>query len=230
MKANQTVFHILDLDRTLLDTSKLARTLKDLIARKDPSLAEAITAEAARHKQEKTSFFIFEYIAGHIGHDALNEYVHQLNYSVPASELLLPGASERIAFAKSQPGWSVGILTYGSKRDQMIKLKLAGLHLERHLITDSPKKGDIITSWKLPNGKFKLPIEFGGHSVDCITLDDDKLVAFENLPDDVYGQWVTHATIGGTVEMQKLLPNVRAVATLEESIQYLKQHLSTTVK
>jgi hypothetical protein len=225
MKANPTVFHILDLDRTLLDTSKLAHHLKEIIARRDPELARDISIQIAKHLQEGTSFFIFEYIAGQIHHDQFERYINELNYIAPASELLLPGATERIAFAKSRPGWSVGILTYGAPRDQKIKLKLTGLQLERHIITDTPKKGAVIASWKLPNGKYKLPIEFGGHTVDQLTFDDDKFIAFKDLPEDVLGQWITHASIGGTNDMKHLAPNVRPVANLEASIHYLKTKL-----
>jgi len=225
MKTNPTVFHILDLDRTLLNTSKLAFTLKEVIAKHDVQLSRDVDTELAEHAQQKKSFFIFEYIAKKVGHDVLNSYIDELNYIAPARELLMPGAVERIAFAKSQPGWSMGILTYGSPRDQKIKLKLAGLQMERHLVTENPKKGSILASWKLPNGKYKLPIEFGGHTVDTVTLDDDKLIAFVNLPDDAYGQWVTHATIGGAIEMQKLPDNIRAVTSLDASIRYLKTKL-----
>jgi len=225
MKASPTVFHILDLDRTLLDTSKLAHHLKEIIARRDPELASAIGVQITQHLKDGTSFFIFQYIAEHIHHDQLERYINELNYIAPASELLLPGASERIAFAKSQPGWSMGILTYGAPRDQKIKLKLTGLQMERHIITDTPKKGSIIASWKLPNGKYKLPIEFGGHTVDQLTFDDDKFIAFKDLPGDVLGQWVTHASIGGTNDMKHLAANVRPVPNLEASIKYLKTKL-----
>jgi len=225
MKANKTVFHILDLDRTLLDTSKLAQRLRAIIVRHDPDLGKDISIEFAKHVQQGTSFFIFDFIVDKIGHEKLNLYVNELNYTTPASELLLPGARERIAFAKSQPGWSMGILTYGSTRDQKIKLKLVGLQMERHIVTETPKKGAIIASWKLPNGKYKLPIEFGGHTVDALTFDDDKFIAFKDLPEDVLGQWVTHASVGGSTDMQKLPANVRPVANLNASIAYLKTKL-----
>ena len=221
MKTNQTVFQILDLDRTLLDTLKLAHHLKEVIARHDEGLAHEITRQVNLHAESHTSFFIFDFIAEHSGHEKLDRYVSELNYIAPASELLLPGASERIAFGKSQPGWSVGILTYGAKRDQVIKLKLAGLQMERALITDTPEKGNILASWKRPDGKYQLPIEFGGHAVDVLTLDDDKLAAFNGLPDDVYGQWVTQASIGGATELTHLPENVHLVHTLDESINYL---------
>ena len=225
MKTKQTVFQILDLDRTLLDTSKLAFHLKEVIARHDETLAREISRQVTVHAEQHTSFFIFDFIAEQVGYETLDKWVSELNYIAPASELLLPGASERIAFAKSQPGWSVGILTYGAKRDQMIKLKLAGLQMERYLITDTPEKGEILASWKRPDGKYQLPIEFGGHVVDRLTLDDDKLVAFNGLPDDVLGQWVTHASIGGTTELAYLSDNVHLVHNLEESIEYLKLKL-----
>jgi hypothetical protein len=225
MKASPTVFHILDLDRTLLDTSKLAHHLKEIIAHRDPELAHDIGIEIAKHVEKGTSFFIFEFIAEHIHADQFERYINELNYIAPASELLLPGATERIAFAKSRPGWSAGILTYGASRDQKVKLKLAGLQMERYIITDTPKKGAIIASWKLPNGKYKLPIEFGGHTVDQLTFDDDKFIAFKDLPEDVLGQWVTHASIGGTNDMKYLASNVRPVPNLEASIMYLKTRL-----
>jgi hypothetical protein len=225
MKANQTVFQILDLDRTLLDSAKLGQQLKEVIARHDEKLAHKINNEILKHTEARTSFFIFEYIAQEAGVEKLDSYVSELNYHAPASELLLPGAAERIAFGKSQPGWSVGILTYGSKRDQIIKLKLAGLQMERHLITNTPIKGELLASWKLPDGKFQLPIEFGGHVVDKLTLDDDKIVAFNGLPDDVLGQWVTHAFIGGATELQHIPDNVKMVPNLEASIEYLKTKL-----
>lgn len=225
MKTNPTVFHILDLDRTLLDTSKLVHHLKEIIAHHDVQLSKDIGTELTSYAQQQKSFFIFEFIAKRVGYDNLNKYINELNYNVPANGLLLPGASERIAFAKSQPGWSMGILTYGSPHDQNIKLKLAGLQMERHFVTDEPRKGSLLASWKLPNGKYKLPVEFGGHTVDILTLDDDKLMAFTNLPEDVFGQWVTHASIGGAVEMQNLPDNIRAVANLEASIAYLKTKL-----
>ena len=201
MKPSQKVFHILDLDRTLLDTSKLARNLKKIIALHDTKLALAIDDQIKKHAKQQDSFFIFEFIAGQIGNDALNAYVDTLSEEVSPRELLLPGAIERLAFAKSQPGWGAGILTYGATRDQKIKLKLVGLQMERCIVTDTPKKGSIIASWKQPDGKYKLPIEFGGHLVDTLTFDDDKLLAFENVPGDVLCQWITKAAIGGTTEL-----------------------------
>ena len=225
VKSNLSVFQILDLDRTLFNTSKLAQQLKEIIAHRNPALAQEIEVELQQCVELHTSFFIFEYVAHLVGHDELTRYIDELQATIPEADFLLPGAKERIAFAKSQPGWSVGILTYGSKRDQMIKLKLAGLQMERHLITDSPKKGALIASWKLPNGTYKLPLEFGGHIVERVTLDDDKRVAFDDLPSDVLGQWVTHASIGGVTEMKYLATNIRPVANLKESISYLKTQL-----
>lgn len=225
MKANKKVFHILDLDRTLLDTSKLAHQLKEIIAHDDDHLASDIHDEIVKHYNEGTSFFIFEYIAERVGELQFGKYMDELQQRNPTLELFLPGSLERIAYAKSQPGWGMGIMTYGSKRDQMIKLKLLNLQFEHLLITDSPYKGEMIASWKLPNGKFKLPIEFGGHVVDSITLDDDKHSAFNHLPDGVYGQWVAHASLGGTTELQSISENVRVVPDLYASVAYLKTKL-----
>lgn len=225
MKPSQKVFHILDLDRTLLDTSKLSQTLKELIAKQDRQLAQLIHDEALRHAQARTSFFIFEYIERKIGEAAFDTLIKDLHKAVPSKNLFMPGAIKRIAYAKSKPGWGMGIMTYGSRRDQMIKLKLLGLHHEHLLITDTPEKAAIIIKWKRPDGTFKLPIDFGGHTVDILTLDDDKYIAFEQLPEGVYGQWITNAALGGTTELPHLSENMRAVSSLTGSIQYLKTKL-----
>ncbi len=225
MKTDLKVFHVLDLDRTLLNTSKLAHHLKEIIASHDSVLAEDIHNEINKHIDEKTSFFIFEYIASKIGELQFGKYMDELQQINPSLELFLPGALERIAYAKSQPDWAMGIMTYGSERDQMIKLKLLNLQFEHLLVTDSPYKGEIIASWKKPDGSFKLPMEFGGHTVSIVVLDDDKHAAFEHLPDGVYGQWIAHASLGGNTELQSVSGNIRVVADLFGSIAYLKTKL-----
>lgn len=226
MKTNQKVFHVLDLDRTLLDTSKLAHHLKEVIAAHDIKLSKDIHSKIIKHLKENTSFFIFEYIVKKVGNEKLQQYINELQNIAPSLELLLPGAAERIAFSKSQPGWAMGVMTYGSRRDQMIKLKLVGLQMEHLLITNHPYKGEIIASWQRKDGKFKLPIEFGGHVVDVVTLDDDKYIAFKNLPHGALGLWVTHASLGGSTELQRISENVRVVPDLIESIKYLKTKLT----
>jgi len=219
------VFHILDLDRTLLNTSKLAHSLKQIVVQDDQELAGAIDAEIKEHFDNKTSFFIFEYIASKVGDLKFHTYIGELHKTLPKEALFLPGALERIAFAKSQPGWALGIMTYGSRRDQMIKLKLLGLHHEHLLITNTAEKGEIIATWLQPDGRFKLPIEFGGHIVDTVTLDDDKRVAFKGLPKGAYGQWISSAALGGTTDLQYFNENIRIVANLEGSVGYLKTKL-----
>ncbi|MES2630947.1 MAG: hypothetical protein V4611_03240 [Patescibacteria group bacterium] len=225
MKPNTKVFQIIDLDRTLLDTAKLAHYLKEIVARHDQKLSENINNEIIKHLAQRKSFFLFEYIAKQVGDEEFKKYIDELHVIAPTIELLLPGAKERIAYAKSQPGWGMGIMTYGSKRDQMIKLKLIDLHLEHLMIVNSPYKGELIASWKLPDGTFKLPIEFGGHIVDIVTLDDDKLIAFEGLPEGAYGQWIAHASLGGSTELQNFSEHIRVVPNLEMSVHYLKTKL-----
>lgn len=227
MKTKPSVFHIIDLDRTLLDTSKLAERLRAIVAKNNADLALAIEREVEKYAQLTNSFFMFEYIAINAGHDALESYVEELNATTDVEDLLLPGAVNRMEFATSQPNWEMGILTYGSPHDQEIKLKLVGLDTKHRIITSTPKKGAIIASWKQPDGTYQLPDAFGGHTVDVLTFDDDKLVAFEDLPEDVLGQWITKSSMDSTFESDDLPGNVRAIADLESSIAYLKTKLIT---
>jgi hypothetical protein len=221
MTAKQTGFQILDLDRTLLDTAKLARMVQKIVAVDDPQLADIIGQKLSLGTAQRASFFMFEFIGQHAGQAKLESYLAELTNTVCADDLLLPGALERIAFGKRQPGWDVGILTYGAPRDQLKKLQLVGLQHEKIIVTDTHQKGRLIASWKLPSGKYQLPPQFGGNVVDYITLDDDTIDSFTGLPSDASGQWITIASTDVTAAPQQLLSTVTPQADLQASIAFL---------
>ena len=225
MKTKPSVFHIIDLDRTLFDTSKLITTMRGMIAIGHPEFALVMDEAIAKCSSNGNSFFIFDFIGDNIGQTALSEYVLQLAGTLGASDLLLPGANDRIAFAASQPEWGMGILTFGSPKDQEIKLKLAGLDKHSYIVTDTPEKGAIISSWRLPNGQYQLPKAFGGRVVDILTFDDDKRTAFDNLPEDVLGQWINKESALLERKASALPSNVHAIPDLRSSVEYLKSKL-----
>jgi hypothetical protein len=226
MTAKRSVFQILDLDRTLLDTAKLARMVQEIIAVDNPQLSDTIGEKLLLGTAQRASFFMFEYIGLQVGQPKLESYIAELANKVSNDDLLLPGARERIAFGKSQSGWDVGILTYGAIRDQTIKLQLVGLQDEKFIVTDTHQKGRLIASWKSPSGQYQLPHQFGGQAVDSITLDDDTLDSFVGLPSDASGQWITIASTDVSKAPQQLLSNVTPQDDLQASIDFLTTEFS----
>jgi hypothetical protein len=226
MTAKRSVFQILDLDRTLLDTAKLAHMVQEIVAVDNPQLSGIIGKKLTLGTAQRASFFMFEFVGQQVGQPKLELYLAELADKVSADNLLLPGARERIAFGKSQPGWDVGILTYGAPRDQLKKLQLVGLQDEKVIVTDTHQKGRFIASWKLPSGQYQLPPQFGGQVVDSVTLDDDTLDSFVGLPSDARGQWITIASTDVTTAPQQLLGNVTPQADLQASIAFLTTEFS----
>lgn len=191
MSANKRVFHAIDLDRTLLNTALLAQELENIVAERIPGFEKELHDQMAAYIQRGESFFIFEYFVSRHGLEAMQACVAELQKRFSQDDFLLPGARERLDFATSQPGWGVGIITYGSSITQKIKIHLCGLDSYQYYITTTPKKSECITSWQQSNGEFKLPEEFGGGVADVVVLDDDKFEAFQELPTNTVGNWLT---------------------------------------
>lgn len=146
-------------------------------------------------------------------------YVETVVRSYGGGEAFLrPGAKERLAFADTvtdaRP--SAGILTYGDEIDQRMKLEIAGLADVPMILSPTPNKSEVLRLWQQSDSAFQLPLEFGAQIVTAITLEDDKLRAFDDMPSGVIGIWVnatnTHETPVHLVRVNNLL----------ESIEYLK--------
>ena len=191
MKAR--VFQLIDLDRTLFNTSKFTKLITNGVDKLTPGLgAELDQHFEAAYKQGET-FFVLRHLREQYGDDWFEALVADIIDTHGAEAFLLPGFKERLAFAEAysaaHPGW--GILTYGDLQDQTIKLRIAGLDTAPVLLTDTPDKGAIIASWQLEDGTYHLPGAFGDQIVDSVTFEDDKLRAFYDMPKNATGVWIT---------------------------------------
>lgn len=218
------VFQALDLDRTLFDTHALELKLQEVARQFDPELADELRQESERYTSRGASFPIFRYLRQRLG-ERFPAYVTLLKSRVTPDELLCDGAKDRLAFAGSQAGWSGGIITYGDPDGQRLKLELCGLERYPHLITDTVEKGSVFTSWIQPDGTYRLPDELGGHTVDILTLDDDKLAAFNEYPDTAYGVWITPDPDAEKNIPTELSNRVVSAPSLKQSIERLKNLL-----
>lgn len=212
------LFQVIDFDRVLFDTEKFANALTDELRSTDPVLAEKLhhAFEDAYAKEE--TFFLLRVLREMMG-EQFALYVETVVRAYGGGGAFLrPGAKERLTFADTitdaRP--SAGILTYGDEIDQRMKLEIAGLADVPMMLSPTPNKSEVLRLWQQSDSAFQLPLEFGGQIVTAITLEDDKLRAFDNMPANVIGIWVNETS---TVVKSAGLTRCN---DLYESINYLK--------
>ena len=229
MKNENEAFQLIDLDRTLFNTSHFAKVLTEEINKSYPGVGSRLDEMFETAYQKGETFFLLRYLREFMGDEAFEKLVQQLVAREGEDAFWLPGAKERLVLAEEissleSPAW--GILTYGDEVDQQMKRTIIGLQNAPMLLTDTPDKAEVIRGWKTDDGRFTLPRELGGLAVDVLTLEDDKLRAFKDLPDGVHGVWV--ATGHGTDQKipDELIGKVTAVSDLYASMEHIKRILS----
>ena len=220
---DSTLFQVIDFDRTIFDTSKFALLVTAELETLWPGMGKTLDEQFEVAYKNRETFFVFRYIREAIGNDALEELVKTVVDKVGVDALLMPGARERLEFAEQigtqQPAW--GILTYGDAEDQYMKLRIAGFKDTPTILLETPDKSEIIATWKNDDGTFTLPEEFGGHVVTNVSLEDDKLRAFNNIVEGTIGIWMKNE-LNDLVAGETIPDGVVTVANMYESIEYLK--------
>jgi hypothetical protein len=187
------LFQLIDFDRVLFDTSKFVKLLTDDINVLYPGLGTELDERFEEAYKTEETFFVLTYLREKYGDAWLEERVQSLAERYGAEAFMMPGMTERLVAADSlsshRPSW--GILTFGDEQDQRMKLRLVGLESAPIYFTDTPDKAGIITSWQRTDGRFVLPNAFGGGDVAMVSLEDDKLRAFQNMPENALGIWMT---------------------------------------
>ena len=189
------VFQLIDLDRTLFDTSKFAKAITDEVNKTEPGLGTELDAKFEEAYSREETFFVLRYLRKHLGDEGFMALVDRVVAAYGKDAFKVEGFDARIALADAltdvRP--SYGILTFGDEVDQRMKLALIGLQDAPIYFTETADKSPVIESWQRQDGGFTLPEEFGGVEVDELTFEDDKARAFSNLPSGVTGIWLTSA-------------------------------------
>lgn len=228
MSMKRRVFQLIDLDRTIFDTARFAIALTEEIEATEPGVGAELEARFEAAYANEETFFMLRFLRESRG-DAWFEALVQRVVSVIGGEsLLLPGVKERLELADElsdvRPSW--GVLTYGDEVDQLMKLRLIGLEGAAVVVSHTPDKGELLKSWQQADGTFILPQAFGGGSVECLTLEDDKLRAFHNLPAGVRGFWVMAGSYAPerleAAQKDGVSDAVMAVRDLSDASSYLK--------
>lgn len=219
-------FQLIDLDRTLFDTSAFIKAITNEINKIHPGLGAKLDEKVEAAYEREETFFLLRHLRNEQGDAALESLMQRVVKAHGTETFILPGARERIALANSLKakgcGW--GILTYGDKIDQRMKLRIMDLEDAPVYFTRTPNKGEVLRTWQTEDGMFRLPAAYGGGYVDRLTLEDDKLRAFTHLPEKVLGIWVKASSEGKPLPTTPL--GTVHVNNLRESIEYLKTQLS----
>jgi len=220
-----SVFQLIDLDRTLFDTSKFVKAITDEVDEVQPGLGTELDERFEAAYQKEETFFLLRYLRHEKGDLWFEALIDRIVAKYGAEAFMLPGMHERLAFASEitdvVPAW--GVLTYGDKIDQLMKMRLIGLEDAPVYLTHTPNKSEVIRTWQTQDGRFTLPPVFGGETVEMITLEDDKERAFYDLPKNVMGIWI--AAPGRSVEEldARELPNVVTAQDLTGSVAVLRE-------
>jgi len=179
------VFVVLDLDRTLIDSSLLARFLVEYYAPEDQWEQEIAAIEAHRGgSYDALTFLHAKY--GQKGRVDASKLVELHGWKYLADTLLLPGASAVFHELDSR-AILYGIFTKGGKDFQALKVALlcamVGEKAIPHLVTSSDQKAAYITKhwWDENEKAFTVPGQLTGASeikAHRVIIVDDKL---ENL-------------------------------------------------
>lgn len=224
-------FQVIDLDRTLFDTPRFVRALTERIDRDEPGVGRHLYEQMEAAYKAGETFFLLRHLRQVNGDVWFEQLVASVIEEHGAEAFMLPGARGRIQIADSlssaRPSW--GILTYGDDIDQRMKLAIAGLAGVPAIITQTEVKGTVIRSWQQPDGTFKLPEAYGGGVVDTVTLEDDKLRAFYDLPENASGIWLTEDETAVEQVQVAGLANVVVSRSLHESIALLSDASTITV-
>lgn len=212
----------IDLDQTSLDTDKIFDETAIICEAK--GYVEANVLRGARIELEATggSFDTMGYLSKKgVSEQELEELAILLGANLEGKDFLYPDAHEfyETLDSRNYPNLS---LTWGSPRTQMPKLQASGLDRRPYLITDMKKKGELIQSWRSPEG-YKVVAAAGQILLArCGVLVDDKPKSFEGLPEDWTGFLVRRTAPrrsqrGDVPERVVTVPNLAAVTV---SIKY----------
>lgn len=203
--SNKT-FYVLDLDRCLANTDKLF-ALFEYIVLEEKVVGKEILG-ALRKEVEKTggsfdaTVHLREYLAASDQQDMLLSIKDRFLKASPDYDFFEPGARALLLFLTNN-SFPFGILTYGGKVWQTMKLQAMGLETVPHIITDVQAKGKVIAGWKQQSGEFLIPPDLGGGSYENVLLVDDKFVSFEGLPQGAYG---IHVLTKNTLHSDGVIP------------------------
>lgn len=184
-RADET-FVILDFDRTLGDTEQLFAAFMAILAEHSeldqPALRRAATESSQRGESFDGAAWVREQLEMTGQASVWRALKQAFAVRTAQTDYLLPGAWELLAYLRDARVGH-GILTYGGREWQEMKLAAAGLSELPTIITDDTAKGTQLRRWQQSDGTYVLPPEFGQTIRQQLVLVDDKPLSFADAPE-----------------------------------------------
>jgi len=215
-------YWVLDFDRTLFSIEKNIEQFCRIGESLGLLSKKSIVQEQQHAESQGASFDVYEFIVQTYGLDVWDQLSTAYVKSVDATCLLLPGATELLDYLAVR-SIQHGIVTFGSKHWQQLKLDAAGFENIPSIIVDTPDKASIVKTWLDENGTYTIPDELvddpkiGTLAVRSVVIVDDKSRAFSSLPPRTKGYWVQTGHDTG----DKTLPFTTTVQDLYQLIRSL---------
>lgn len=205
-----------DLDRTLIDTSKAVELLADHGQKLGLLKPDDILAVASETELSGGSFDVLQFLRDEgLSEDEIVGICTSM--SEEPQEILQYGDGvsflQRIAEKGDQ---CAAIATHGSEQWQVAKMSAAGLSLP-YIFTDQ-YKGDTIQSWRDTDRNYRVGLNCGNIVIaNTISLVDDKAISFTGIPADCEGWWIRRNSSNPLPSQFGLVPpNVITINSLSQ--------------
>ena len=222
-----SVVYLIDADRCTLNTEKVLPNY--IAAIRDVSeryrMGDIVSElEYVKEKIESTggSFDLIGALRGILDDKGFSGVLPEINSVYAAlvrdnDELLFQGAIETLHYLDDQQRYK-GIITYGGAEWQNVKISNTDLRQWRVTVVGSPRKSDMIASWKQSDGRFLIPAGLVAPEPVLtweVVLVDDKPKAFEGMVDGMRGYLVVRDD-EGAFERQVSNMGGKAVTVIDD--------------
>lgn len=220
-------FYVLDFDRCLGDTEALHDVLVEAVTSLTPITQGMLDAARQATEASGGSFDTEKYVSGQLkasGGDVSWRHIREdFLRRAQARDMLLSHAGELLEELRAR-GEAFGILTHGGQEWQRAKLIGSRLGWVPALVTNTPRKGEVLRSWQQPDRRFLLPRELSPRPLIAseLVLIDDKLISFADIPSGVRGYHVAWPGVKSLASQAGALPpSVTTVQGMGGIIQLL---------
>lgn len=187
------VFYVLDFDRCIGDTDKFQLVLEQAVATVTQISPESIRTARRNTDMSGGSFdtarFVIEELIRTRSDITWQEICDEIVTLTKDQDMLEPYAADFLRILRNR-GEYFGILTYGGKEWQRLKLATSGMGDVPFVITSVRNKGLTLTSWLQGDGTFIIPKEMTKDRLvraKSLIFIDDKAVSFSDIPRGVRG-------------------------------------------
>lgn len=205
------VLYIIDLDRTLVDVSKVMKFTEVVCNEIGIDFAKIYETQQDLHSRG-TAYSPISYIKAQSG----QKVVKFKNFFIELAreDKLLFDDARQLLTQLNQKNRDIMVLTHGAEEDwQLLKLEATSLISIPHIIVNTRRKSAIIRSWVTKDGRYKPSLKGLSTYKSCVFI-DDRMEAFDEFPDNCEGYLLDRT---GNYKNDKKLPrNIKIINTLSE--------------